>query len=167
MHPGIRNEVVAFLGEFCGTFLFLFSAFTALQTALDRNSAALDVIAIEPDDALAAAAAAARPDISTLLYVSMAFGFSLMVNCWIFYRVSGGMFNPAVSNFFFFFSSSFLCHSLSKPPPPPFSALHEQSYWVFVIRRGKREKEKEKKGTGTLRVGLKSKHSTNTNCFFL
>lgn len=97
MHPGIRNEVVAFVGEFCGTFLFLFSSLTALQTALDRNSAALDVIANEPDGALAAAATAARPDISTLLYVSMAFGFSLMVNCWIFYRVSGGMFNPAVS----------------------------------------------------------------------
>jgi hypothetical protein len=32
-----------------------------------------------------------------LLYVSLSFGFSLAVNCWVFYRISGGLFNPAVS----------------------------------------------------------------------
>ena len=31
------------------------------------------------------------------MYISMAFGFSLLVNVWIFYRVSGGLFNPAVT----------------------------------------------------------------------
>jgi aquaporin related protein len=31
------------------------------------------------------------------LYISLCFGFSLAVNAWIFFRVSGGLFNPAVS----------------------------------------------------------------------
>lgn len=30
-------------------------------------------------------------------YIALCFGFSLMVNVWVFYRVSGGLFNPAVS----------------------------------------------------------------------
>lgn len=31
-----------------------------------------------------------------MLYISISFGFSLMVNVWIFFRISGGLFNPAV-----------------------------------------------------------------------
>ena len=34
---------------------------------------------------------------SNLLYIALGFGFSLAVNAWIFFRVSGGLFNPAVS----------------------------------------------------------------------
>lgn len=29
-----------------------------------------------------------------LLYIALSFGFSLMVNVWIFFRISGGLFNP-------------------------------------------------------------------------
>jgi glycerol uptake facilitator-like aquaporin len=32
-----------------------------------------------------------------MLYIAISFGFSLMVNVWIFFRISGGLFNPAVS----------------------------------------------------------------------
>ncbi len=32
-----------------------------------------------------------------LLYISLSFGMSLAVNAWIFFRVSGGMLNPAVT----------------------------------------------------------------------
>ena len=31
------------------------------------------------------------------MYVALAFGFSLLVNAWVFYRVSGSLFNPAIS----------------------------------------------------------------------
>ena len=31
------------------------------------------------------------------LYVAVSFGFSLLVNVWIFFRVYGGLFNPAVT----------------------------------------------------------------------
>ncbi|KAK3174368.1 hypothetical protein OEA41_001612 [Lepraria neglecta] len=33
-----------------------------------------------------------------LLYISLAFGFSLAVNAWVFFPISGGLFNPAVSD---------------------------------------------------------------------
>lgn len=65
-----------FLGEFVGTFLFLFFAFAGTQVA--NNSAS-------------------SPNASTLLYISLAFGFSLTVNAWAFYKISGGLFNPAVT----------------------------------------------------------------------
>lgn len=34
---------------------------------------------------------------SNLLYVALCFGFSLAVNAWVFFRITGGLFNPAVS----------------------------------------------------------------------
>lgn len=36
-------------------------------------------------------------EIVKLLYISVSFGFSLMVNAWVFFRISGALFNPAVS----------------------------------------------------------------------
>ncbi|KAM0718069.1 hypothetical protein Q7P37_006401 [Cladosporium fusiforme] len=79
-HP-IRGHVVAAIGEFLGTFLFLFFAFAGAQVA---NEAA-------------ATSDGTTPSVGTLLYIALAFGMSLMVNAWVFYRVSGGMFNPAVT----------------------------------------------------------------------
>lgn len=76
-----RHLLIAFLGEFIGTFLFLFFAFAATQTANNLlGSRAMDI--------------------QSLMYISLAFGFSLAVNVWIFFRVSGGLFNPAVSRSF-------------------------------------------------------------------
>ena len=77
-HP-MRTNIVFGIGEFVGTFLFLFFAFAATQVA---NTA--------PGNGR-------LPSPSTLLYISLAFGFSLMVNVWAFFRVTGGAFNPAVS----------------------------------------------------------------------
>lgn len=39
----------------------------------------------------------AQKNPAQLLYISLSFGFSLAVNAWIFFRISGGLFNPAVS----------------------------------------------------------------------
>jgi len=36
-------------------------------------------------------------DTSNLMFISISFGFSLIINVWIFFRVSGALFNPAVS----------------------------------------------------------------------
>lgn len=76
-----RHLLIAFLGEIIGTFLFLFFAFAATQTA----NHLLGTRAM---------------DIQSLMYISLAFGFSLAVNVWVFFRVSGGLFNPAVSGVF-------------------------------------------------------------------
>ncbi|KAJ4988198.1 MIP family channel protein [Stagonosporopsis vannaccii] len=87
-----RNELVAMTAEFCGTFLFLFFAFGGTQVA---NTAAV------ADDAATAGqqgnSITQTPNTSVLLYISLIFGFSLMVNVWVFFRVSGGLFNPAVT----------------------------------------------------------------------
>ncbi|KAF1841548.1 aquaporin [Cucurbitaria berberidis CBS 394.84] len=74
----IRHLFIACLGEFVGTFLFLFFAFAATQVANNLLNGK-------------------RMDIESLMYISLAFGFSLAVNVWIFFRISGGLFNPAVT----------------------------------------------------------------------
>lgn len=86
-----RNELIAMIAEFSGTFMFLFFAFTGTQVA---NAAALVQTAdsTQANDSLTQA-----PNTSTLLYISLAFGFSLTVNVWVFFRISGGLFNPAVT----------------------------------------------------------------------
>lgn len=81
--PGVRNMLVVVFGEFCGTFLFLFLAFVGTQAALESNDASDPAAPLLP---------------STLMYIASSFGCSLAINVWIFYRVSGGMFNPAVSD---------------------------------------------------------------------
>lgn len=87
-----RNELVASIAEFAGTFMFLFFAFGGTQVA---NTAAIysdRATAGQQDGSITQA-----PNTSVLLYISLSFGFSLMVNVWVFFRVSGGLFNPAVS----------------------------------------------------------------------
>jgi len=83
----IRNHFTAMAGEFVGTFLFLFFAFAGTQvantpqTTTGSTSTTLDQ----------------GPNPAQLLYISLCFGFSLAVNAWIFFRISGGLFNPAVT----------------------------------------------------------------------
>ena len=78
----IRGHVISMLGEFVGTFSFLFFAFSATQVAVNGNNS-LPWLSVQPA--------------SMFLYISLAFGFSLAVNAWTFFRVSGGLFNPAVN----------------------------------------------------------------------
>jgi aquaporin related protein len=78
-------DAVAASGEFVGTTLFLFFAFAGKQTANINSKKAQGNVA------------SGSVDIAALLYISMSFGFSLMVNAWAFFRISGGWFNPAVS----------------------------------------------------------------------
>jgi hypothetical protein len=80
LHDGPRGHLVAMIGEFAGTFLFLFFAFTGTQVAN-----------------MSSAAQGKGPEPSVLLFIALSFGFSLAVNVWVFFRISGGLFNPAVS----------------------------------------------------------------------
>jgi aquaporin rerated protein, other eukaryote len=70
------------MGEFIGAFLFLLFALgganavnTVPQAGRTANPAA---------------------DPAKLLYIALCFGFSLAANAWVFFRISGGLFNPAV-----------------------------------------------------------------------
>lgn len=78
----IRNELVVVFGEFCGTFMFLLMAYIGTQAAIDNNSPG------NPDAPLFP---------FSLMYIAASFGSALAVNVWVFYRVTGGLFNPAVS----------------------------------------------------------------------
>ena len=81
-----RNHLVAMIGEFCGTFLFLFFAFAGTQVA---NAAAAAATASSANSKGATSLAQA-PNASVLLYIALVFGFSLAVNVWVFFRISGG-----------------------------------------------------------------------------
>ncbi|TKA72926.1 hypothetical protein B0A55_06858 [Friedmanniomyces simplex] len=74
-----RNHFVACCGEFIGTFFFLLLALSGTQVA---NTAP------NPDNA---------NELNRLTYIALAFGMSLAVNAWVWFRVSGGLFNPAVT----------------------------------------------------------------------
>ncbi|KAJ2985756.1 hypothetical protein NUW58_g5364 [Xylaria curta] len=78
-----KNLFVAAVGEFVGTFMFLLFAFggtNAVNSAPDEG---------QPADL------SANP--ARLLFISLCFGISLAVNAWVFYRITGGLFNPAVT----------------------------------------------------------------------
>ncbi len=75
LNKTIRGHLVAMSGEFVGTVMFLYFAFAGTQIA---NT-------IGP-----------TPNLNQLMFISLSFGFSLAVTAWVFYRISGGLFNPAV-----------------------------------------------------------------------
>lgn len=74
----VRGHLVAMSGEFVGTTMFLFFGFGGTQIANTLTPAS-------------------APDLQQLLFISLSFGFSLAVTTWVFYRISGGLFNPAVN----------------------------------------------------------------------
>lgn len=83
----IRNHFIAMCGEFVGTVLFLYFALSGAQVANSIPSSGGQTVA----------EAGSNPQ--QLQYIALCFGFSLAVNAWVFFRISGGLFNPAVSDF--------------------------------------------------------------------
>lgn len=63
--------------EFVGTFFFLTLAFGGVQAATATRST--------------------ESETEFVLYASLCFGFSLLVSAWLFFRITGGLFNPNVS----------------------------------------------------------------------
>jgi hypothetical protein len=84
MKDTVRGHIIAMISEFIGTFMFLFFAYAAAQ------------IGNEKEDSLPLFNAPEGLSLLQISYIAAVFGLSLGVNVWIFYRVSGGMFNPAV-----------------------------------------------------------------------
>ncbi|KAH7112467.1 aquaporin-like protein [Dendryphion nanum] len=89
MNSQAKNHFVAFIGEFVGTMMFLFFAFSGTQVAnIDSNA---------QGDSNTTTGADTGFSPQVLQYIALVFAFSLMVNVWIFFRISGGLFNPAVT----------------------------------------------------------------------
>jgi aquaporin related protein len=105
-----KNEMVAAAAEFAGTFMFLFFAFGGTQVANTAAAYSDRSTAGQQNGSITQA-----PNTSVLLFIALSFGFSLMVNVWVFFRVSGGLFNPAVSL-------------------PIFLLLHFQ-FWIWSVDR--------------------------------
>lgn len=78
----LRNHVIAVIAEFVGTFLFLLFAETIAQ------------IANQSPDIPQPGGGSNPPQ---LVMIAFGFGFSVMVNVFIFFRISGGQLNPAVT----------------------------------------------------------------------
>lgn len=76
----LTGHLVAAVGEFVGTFMFLYFAFAG-QIMLTTQS--------EP-------APNGQSSAQQNIFTALIYGFSLLVNAWTFYRISGGLFNPAV-----------------------------------------------------------------------
>ena len=76
--------MIAFASEYIGTVFFLYLALTGMQVAMSLPGRVYGglVLITSPEQ---------------LLYISLCFGFSLAINAWIFFRVTSGLFNPAVT----------------------------------------------------------------------
>lgn len=79
----VQSHLVAASGEFVGTFFFLYFSYAAHLMALRQASSA--------------AASGAGPSSETVVFIALIYSLSLLVNVWAFYRISGGLFNPAVA----------------------------------------------------------------------
>ncbi|KAH6861974.1 aquaporin-like protein [Alternaria alternata] len=82
----IRNRSVAMISEFVGTFLFML-------IGLGGNSAVIN------DSAVATQTGGGDPsaDPAKILFIATSWGAAVTVNAWSFFRISGGLFNPAVT----------------------------------------------------------------------
>lgn len=82
----IRNRAIGMLSEFVGTFFFMF-------IGLAGNSVVINDGAVKSQ--WAGGDLGANP--SKLLFTALVWGMSVVVNAWAFFRISGGLFNPAVT----------------------------------------------------------------------
>jgi hypothetical protein len=82
LFSSLSQDSHAALQEFVGTTFFLVLGLGGIQAATVENNT----------DAQGGAS-----NIEQVMYTSTAMGFSLLVSAWLFFRVTGGLFNPNVS----------------------------------------------------------------------
>ncbi|CDO74945.1 hypothetical protein BN946_scf184945.g17 [Trametes cinnabarina] len=79
-YANISDDLTAGVLEYAGTTFFLLLAYGGVQASSSE------------------AATSSQPsNIERIMYISLSFGFSLLASAWLFYRVTGGLFNPDVS----------------------------------------------------------------------
>jgi aquaporin rerated protein, other eukaryote len=79
-HLMLMNQV----GEYVGTTMFLFMAFGGTHIANLPGAAVTTT-------------SGTLIDTSNLTFISISFGLALIVNIWLFFRISGALFNPAIT----------------------------------------------------------------------
>uniref|UniRef100_A0A0K3C7V8 BY PROTMAP: gi/472588445/gb/EMS25917.1/ water channel [Rhodosporidium toruloides NP11] gi/647396237/emb/CDR38261.1/ RHTO0S03e07030g1_1 [Rhodosporidium toruloides] n=1 Tax=Rhodotorula toruloides TaxID=5286 RepID=A0A0K3C7V8_RHOTO len=88
----VKNHFIAMCGEMVGTTLFMMFALGGTTVANMGETSVTGQTHPGQDGSTATI-----PNTSNLLYIAFSFGISLTVIAWCFYRVSGGLFNPAVT----------------------------------------------------------------------
>lgn len=83
---GFQNHFMAALGEFIGTTMFLFLAEGGAKTAQ---------LAVSSNNAQTTGPTQLNNE--TIMFIALSFGMSLLVTAWMFYRITGGLFNPAIT----------------------------------------------------------------------
>jgi aquaporin related protein len=82
----IRNRCIAMISEFVGTFFFML-------IGLGGNSAVIN----DPAAAAQFKGGDASANPAKILFIATVWAVSVTVNTWSFFRISGGLFNPAVT----------------------------------------------------------------------
>ena len=82
----IRNRSIAMLSEFTGTFLFMLIGLGGNSTVINDPAASVQY-----------GGGNIMADPAKILFVATVWGASVTVNAWAFFRISGGLFNPAVT----------------------------------------------------------------------
>ncbi|KAB5571949.1 aquaporin-like protein [Coniochaeta sp. 2T2.1] len=77
------THLIAALAEFVGTFMFLFMSFAGQLMAVGQATSFVGQDRTSSSE--------------TVLIIALAYGLSLLVSVWAFYRISGGLFNPVVT----------------------------------------------------------------------
>ncbi|KAI0775267.1 aquaporin-like protein [Trametes elegans] len=77
----LKEDALAAVLEYIGTTFFLLLAYGGVQAAQSE----------------AFSSSNGTSNIERVMYISLCFGFSLLSSVWLFYRVTGGLFNPDVS----------------------------------------------------------------------
>ncbi|TFK73288.1 aquaporin-like protein [Pluteus cervinus] len=79
--PSLKNDIAAAILEFIGTTFFLLFGLGGIQATTGEDSVSK----------------VATGNIDRIFYISTAMGMSLLVSAWLFFRVTGGLFNPNIS----------------------------------------------------------------------
>jgi len=79
LFDNLRDDLFAASLEFVGTICFLMLAFGGIQAVSEEGKSG------------------EASNIERVMYISLSMGFSLLVSAWLFFRVTGGLFNPNVS----------------------------------------------------------------------
>jgi len=77
----LKSDLHAALLEFVGTTFFLLLGLGGIQAAADASAAVGDPYL----------------RVENIIFISTSMGLSLLVSSWLFFRVTGGLFNPNVS----------------------------------------------------------------------
>ncbi|KAL9937909.1 hypothetical protein V8E36_003454 [Tilletia maclaganii] len=80
----LKDHLMAATGELIGTTIFLFLGEGGAKTAqLSRAASQTEVATVLSNE--------------SILFIATSFGLSLLISAWLFFRITGGLFNPAIT----------------------------------------------------------------------